>query len=75
VHRYFRHTIDSTLSPNEALHSVVGASVIIVRVDNRGDKTDVTVATSDKAYHELSSKSALGVGAELREDDVLKLGE
>ena len=71
-YRYHRYAAKGTLSPEEISRAVGETGGMIVRVDNRDGRTEVTVATSEGPR--LAAKPPLGAAVEVREDDVLNTG-
>jgi hypothetical protein len=69
AYRYFRYMIDRTLAPREISRMVGETGGVIVRVDNRDGRTEVTVTAPDD--REPAATSSLGAAVEVSEDDVL----
>ncbi len=71
-YRYYRYAVEGTLSPEDISRALGETGGIIVRVDNRDGRTEVTVATSGGPG--LAAEPPLGAGVEVREDAVLNAG-
>ncbi len=71
-YRYYRYAVEGTLSPEDISRALGETGGIIVRVDNRDGRTEVTVATSGEPR--LAAEPPLGAGVEVREDEVLNAG-
>jgi hypothetical protein len=70
--KYYRYSVEGTLSLQDAARAVGESGGVIVRVDNRGGRTDVTVA--GHGDREIVMESPLGSPVEIREDEVLEFG-
>jgi hypothetical protein len=69
AYRYYRYSLEGNLSPQDAARALGETGGVIVRIDYREDRTQVTVATSDR--DEAAATSPAGPGVEVREEDVL----
>lgn len=67
-YRYYRYTVEKPLSPEDVPRALGEIEGMIVRIDNREDRTEVTVATVGEPR--LAAKSPLGAGVEVSEEDV-----
>jgi hypothetical protein len=70
--KYYRYTVEGPFLSRDAGRALGEAGGTIVRVDNRDGRTEVTVAIAEEGT--LPTGTALGAGAEVREDDVLTFG-
>jgi translation initiation factor IF-2 len=72
AYRYYRYTVEGQLLSRDAARALGEAGGTIVRVDNRDGRTEVTVAVAEEGT--LPAGTALGVGNEVSEEDVLTFG-
>jgi hypothetical protein len=67
-YRYYRYEVEGILSPEDVPSALGDAGGMIVRVDNRDGRTQVTVATHGEPR--LAAESRLGAGVEVSEEDI-----
>jgi hypothetical protein len=72
AYKYYRYTVEGPLPSRDAGRDLGEAGGMVVRVDNRDGRTEVTVAIAEEATPPAGTH--LGAGAEVREDDVLTFG-
>ena len=68
-YRYYRYTVEGTVPPEDVLRALGETTGVIVRIDNRDGRTEVTVATVDEPR--LAAESTLGTGVAVSQEDVL----
>jgi hypothetical protein len=71
-YRYYRYRLEGTLSAAEISRAVGRTGAIVVRIDSREGRTEVTVAAAGELR--LPADSPLGEGVEVSEQDVRRSG-
>ena len=71
-YKYYRYTVEGSLPSRDTGRELGDAGGMIVRVDTREGRTEVTVAIPEEGR--LSAETALSPGTEMSEEDVLTFG-
>jgi hypothetical protein len=68
MYRYFRYTVGERLELHDVHRGVGETGGLLVRVDNREGRTDITVAVSEDGR--LAESPRFGEGVEVSDDEV-----
>ena len=71
-YRYYRYRLEEALSAEEVSRAVGQTGAMIVRIDSREGRTEVTVAAAGELR--LPAELPLGAGVEVSEQDVRRAG-
>jgi hypothetical protein len=71
-YRYYRYSVEGTLSPKDVPRVLGETGGMVVRIDNREGRTEITVAIAGE--RRAVAESRLGAGVEVSEEEVLSMG-
>jgi hypothetical protein len=68
MYRYFRYTTEERLELHDVHRTIGETGGLLVRIDSREGRTEITVAVSDGST--LAASPRFGEGVEVSEDEV-----